>query len=99
MRYGHGIRSGINLLVPKSKLDAVARVVAAIHRADITNDRIVYLPMRTTVFSSSNDGYLSTVSGFCLLGCSAFSDGGRILTLVKNDEPTAIAAQTREVFV
>lgn len=41
-----GIRSGINLLVQRSKLAAVSRTVKYIHHSGISNDRIVYLPMR-----------------------------------------------------
>ncbi|HQR41975.1 MAG TPA: radical SAM protein [Gemmatales bacterium] len=41
-----GIRSGINLLVQQSKLTAVAKIVQRLHASGITNDRIIYLPMR-----------------------------------------------------
>jgi sulfatase maturation enzyme AslB (radical SAM superfamily) len=41
-----GIRSGVNLLVRASQLDAARTAVAALHAAGIANTRIVYLPMR-----------------------------------------------------
>jgi organic radical activating enzyme len=43
---GLGIRSGINLLVQRSMLDAASAAAESIRAAGITNDRIVYLPMR-----------------------------------------------------
>lgn len=42
----HGIRSGINLLVSRSTLDAARKAAGRIRSAGIGNDRIVYLPMR-----------------------------------------------------
>jgi MoaA/NifB/PqqE/SkfB family radical SAM enzyme len=41
-----GLRSGVNLLVARSNLDAAARAAGALHASGIGNDRIVYLPMR-----------------------------------------------------
>lgn len=41
-----GIRSGINLLVARSWLEAAEEAVRRIHLSGIGNDRIVYLPMR-----------------------------------------------------
>ena len=41
-----GIRSGINLLVARSKLDAARTAAEAIDSAGIGADRVVYLPMR-----------------------------------------------------
>jgi hypothetical protein len=41
-----GIRSGVNLLVPRSRIDAVAEAARLIRSSGIGNDRIVYLPMR-----------------------------------------------------
>ena len=41
-----GIRSGVNLLVRKSRLDAARFATRALHDAGITNQRIVFLPMR-----------------------------------------------------
>ncbi len=42
----HGIRSGINLLVARSNLQAAARAAEHVRAAGIANERIVYLPMR-----------------------------------------------------
>jgi hypothetical protein len=41
-----GLRAGVNLLVPRSQLEAATESAAAVRRAGIGNDRIVYLPMR-----------------------------------------------------
>src|SRR5579863_927533 len=41
-----GIRSGINLLVARSNLEAATRAAGTVRDAGIDNDRIVYLPMR-----------------------------------------------------
>jgi sulfatase maturation enzyme AslB (radical SAM superfamily) len=41
-----GVRSGINLLVARANLEAAARAGKAIRDSGITNERIVYLPMR-----------------------------------------------------
>jgi MoaA/NifB/PqqE/SkfB family radical SAM enzyme len=43
---GRGIRSGINLLVARSNLEAATRAAGRARDAGIGNDRIVYLPMR-----------------------------------------------------
>jgi molybdenum cofactor biosynthesis enzyme MoaA len=42
----HGIRSGVNLLVRRSNVDASRACAAELHAAGIDNRRIVYLPMR-----------------------------------------------------
>ena len=42
----HGIRSGINLLVPRSQLAETKAVAQQVRAAGIGNERIVYLPMR-----------------------------------------------------
>lgn len=42
----YGIRSGVNLLVSRSNLEAAKNAAAKLHRSGIKNDRIVYLPMR-----------------------------------------------------
>lgn len=42
----HGIPSGVNLLVARSRLDAAAAASRRLRDAGIANDRIVYLPMR-----------------------------------------------------
>jgi molybdenum cofactor biosynthesis enzyme MoaA len=41
-----GVRSGVNLLVARSNLAAAIDAAETLRRADIGNDRIVYLPMR-----------------------------------------------------
>jgi MoaA/NifB/PqqE/SkfB family radical SAM enzyme len=41
-----GIRSGINLLVARSSLEAAASCAARLREAGVANERIVYLPMR-----------------------------------------------------
>ncbi|MGN6546781.1 MAG: radical SAM protein [Aureliella sp.] len=41
-----GIRSGINMLVPRSRLAAAEQAARQIRQAGIANDRMVYLPMR-----------------------------------------------------
>jgi hypothetical protein len=41
-----GIRSGVNLLVSRSKLPACATAAARLRDCGIANERIVYLPMR-----------------------------------------------------
>jgi hypothetical protein len=43
---GRGIRSGLNLLVARSNLEAARRAAEEVRRAGIGNDRVVYLPMR-----------------------------------------------------
>jgi sulfatase maturation enzyme AslB (radical SAM superfamily) len=43
---GRGVRSGINLLVARSNLEAARSAAEEVRRAGIGNDRIVYLPMR-----------------------------------------------------
>lgn len=41
-----GLRSGVNLLVRKSRLAAAHAATRALHTAGISNERIVFLPMR-----------------------------------------------------
>ena len=43
-----GIKSGVNLLVQRSKVDSAALSAKMIRDAGIGNDRIVYLPMRSS---------------------------------------------------
>jgi sulfatase maturation enzyme AslB (radical SAM superfamily) len=50
-----GIRSGVNLLVRKSRLDAARTATRALHEAGIANQRIVFLPMRGTDVPSPAD--------------------------------------------
>lgn len=72
---GAGIRSGVNLLVRKSRLDAAREAARALHAAGIANERIVYLPMRGTDVPSPRD--VATVAGgpfqstTCLSHCHA----------------------------
>jgi hypothetical protein len=70
-----GIRSGINLLVARSNLDAARRAAEAIHRAGIGGDRIVYLPMRGR--DTPSPAEVAGVAGgrpfqsmTCLAGCA-----------------------------
>jgi hypothetical protein len=69
-----GIRSGINLLVSRSKLSACATAAARLRDNGIGNDRIVYLPMRLGDTPSPHE--VATVAGenpfqsmSCLNGC------------------------------
>jgi molybdenum cofactor biosynthesis enzyme MoaA len=69
-----GIRSGVNLLVARSHLTASQSAVQQLHRAGITNDRIVYLPMRGTDTPTPQE--MAKVAGSekfqsmtCLLAC------------------------------
>lgn len=41
-----GLRSGVNLLVRRGRLDAAEAAAAALRAAGVGNDRVVYLPMR-----------------------------------------------------
>jgi MoaA/NifB/PqqE/SkfB family radical SAM enzyme len=43
---GRGVRSGVNLLVSRTNLQAARAAAEALHDAGIGNDRVVYLPMR-----------------------------------------------------
>lgn len=69
-----GIRSGINFLVARSKLNAARRAAERVRRAGISNERITYLPMRGADTPSPDE--LASVAGnepfqstSCLLGC------------------------------
>ena len=70
-----GVRSGVNLLVRKSRLDAAGEAARALHAAGIANERIVYLPMRGTDVPSPRD--VAAVAGgpfqstTCLSHCHA----------------------------
>jgi hypothetical protein len=70
-----GIRSGVNLLVRKSRLDAARDAAAALHAAGIANQRIVYLPMRGTDVPSPEDVARVAAGPFqsttCLSRCHA----------------------------
>jgi MoaA/NifB/PqqE/SkfB family radical SAM enzyme len=69
-----GVRSGINLLVARSNLEAAARAAGRARDAGIGNDRIVYLPMRGRDTPTPDE--VATVAGrrpfqsmTCLKGC------------------------------
>ena len=69
-----GIRSGINLLVARSNLEAAARAAGSARDAGIGNDRIVYLPMRGQDTPTPDE--IAAVAGrrpfqsmTCLKGC------------------------------
>jgi MoaA/NifB/PqqE/SkfB family radical SAM enzyme len=70
-----GIRSGINLLVARSNLQAATRAAAVVRAAGIGNDRIVYLPMRgrdtpTPAEVAAVAGSAAFQSMSCLMGCA-----------------------------
>ena len=50
-----GLKSGVNLLVRKSRLEAARAAADALHAAGIANERIVFLPMRGTDVPTPND--------------------------------------------
>ena len=68
-----GLRSGINLMVPRSRLAEASSAAAAIRSAGIQNERIVYLPMRGSDTPTPEE--ILTVAGgpfqsmTCLRGC------------------------------
>jgi MoaA/NifB/PqqE/SkfB family radical SAM enzyme len=69
-----GIRSGINLLVSRSTVDAARNAAERIRGAGIGNNRIVYLPMRGT--DTPSPGQVASVAGnapfqsmTCLAAC------------------------------
>lgn len=71
----HGIKSGVNLLVMKDKVDAAADCAQRIRDAGIGNDRIVFLPMRKFDEPSVEDiarvaGNKNFQSMFCLQRCA-----------------------------
>lgn len=71
-----GIRSGINLLVTRSRLDEAIRAAGAVRAAGIGNERIVYLPMRGQDTPSPEElgrvaGSVRFQSMSCLLACGS----------------------------
>lgn len=69
-----GVRSGINFLVARSNLDAARRAAAWVRENGISNERIVYLPMRGQDTPTPSE--MATVAGStafqsmsCLLTC------------------------------
>jgi len=94
-----GVRSGVNLLVRKSRLDAARDAARALHDAGIANERIVYLPMRGTDVPSPNDVAL-VAAGLGrevdqLLSCRAAAGAGerledlraKVLVLLLREQP------------
>jgi molybdenum cofactor biosynthesis enzyme MoaA len=72
---GRGIRSGINLLVARSNLQAAARAAEYVRACGIGNERIVYLPMRGS--DTPSPGEVARVAGnapfqsmSCLAACA-----------------------------
>jgi sulfatase maturation enzyme AslB (radical SAM superfamily) len=70
-----GVKSGVNLLVMRSRLAAATHAARALRDAGIGNERIVYLPMRGTDTPAPDD--VAAVAGgrfqsmTCLTGCAA----------------------------
>lgn len=64
-----GIRSGVNLLVQRSKLDDARRAALALHAAGIDNQRIVFLPMRGQDTPSPQDVALVADGPFQSMTC------------------------------
>lgn len=69
-----GIRSGVNLVVARSSVDASAGAAERLRRAGVGNDRIVYLPMRGSDTPTPRDvarvaGDTRFQSMTCLAGC------------------------------
>jgi hypothetical protein len=70
-----GLKSGINLLVARSQLDAAKRAAEKVRGAGIGNERIVYLPMRVQDTPTPNE--IAKVAGdtrfqsmSCLMTCA-----------------------------
>lgn len=70
-----GVRSGVNLVVAGSGLEAAGRAAAALREGGVGNDRIVYLPMRGRDTPSPEE--VAAVAGgdrfqsmTCLSGCA-----------------------------
>jgi organic radical activating enzyme len=70
----NGIRSGVNLLVGRSQLQAAANTAARLRDAGIANDRVVYLPMR--IADTPSPAEMAAVAGdrpfqsmTCLAAC------------------------------
>jgi hypothetical protein len=69
-----GVRSGINFLVARSNLDAARRAAEWVRENGVSNERIVYLPMRGRDTPTPNE--MATVAGgaafqsmSCLMAC------------------------------
>lgn len=70
-----GVRSGVNLLVSRSNLPAATRAAQRLYEMQISNDRIVFLPMRG--FDTPQPGEVAQVAGnkpfqsmSCLAACA-----------------------------
>jgi MoaA/NifB/PqqE/SkfB family radical SAM enzyme len=73
---GRGIRSGVNFLVARSKLETAVRAAAWVRGRGIGNDRIVYLPMKRSDTPTPDEmGRVAGAARFqsmsCLLACGA----------------------------
>jgi len=71
-----GIRSGVNLLVARSNLQAASEAAARLRDSGIGNDRIVYLPMRGQDTPTPDEmgevaGSKKFQSMSCLMGCAS----------------------------
>ncbi len=74
-----GLRTGVNLLVPKSKLEPARSAARQLKAAGIGNDSMVYLPMRgqdtptpaEVAWVSDGEPFQSMT---CLTGCARASD-------------------------
>lgn len=73
---GRGLRSGVNLLVRRSRLDEAARAVVALRAAGVTNERVTYLPMRGPGADTPTPEDVARIAGgpfqsmSCLRGCA-----------------------------
>ncbi len=70
-----GIRSGINFLVSRERIEQAVEAAASVRAAGIGNERIVYLPMRGRDTPTPRElarvaGQLNFQSMTCLLGCA-----------------------------
>lgn len=71
-----GVRSGVNLLVRRARLDDVARAVSALRDAGIERDRVIFLPVRGPGADTPTPDEVARVAGgpfqsmTCLTGCA-----------------------------
>ncbi len=70
-----GVRSGVNLLVRRSRVEEARLAAECLHEAGIGNDRIVFLPMRGPGSDAPSDKDVGRAAGgrfqsmTCLTGC------------------------------
>lgn len=70
-----GVRSGVNLLVRRSRLDEARAAAGVLRAAGVGNERVVYLPMRGPGDDAPSDRDVASVAGgpfqsmTCLTGC------------------------------